>query len=50
MLATALADKNQLVRIIIAKPQSTQMLQILVSKLGGLLNRRVDNLTFSREL
>jgi hypothetical protein len=50
MLAIALADKKQLVRIIIAKPQSTQMLQILVSKLGGLLNRRVYHLPFSREL
>jgi hypothetical protein len=50
MLATVLADKTRLVRIVVAKPQSTQMLQVLVSKLGGLINRRVYYLPFSREL
>tara|TARA_R110002003_G_scaffold23_3_gene1108 strand:+ start:1361 stop:6781 length:5421 start_codon:yes stop_codon:yes gene_type:complete len=50
ILAAALADTKRLVRIIIAKPQSKQMLQVLISKLGGLLNRRVYHLPFSREL
>ncbi|KAH6230109.1 hypothetical protein HBI42_037710 [Parastagonospora nodorum] len=49
IVAAALADKNRLVRVIIAKPQSKQMLQVLVSKLGRLLNRRVYQLPFSRE-
>jgi hypothetical protein len=50
ILAAALADAQNLVRIVIAKPQSKQMLQVLISKLGGLLNRRVYHLPFSREL
>jgi hypothetical protein len=49
ILAAALADKKRLVRIIVAKPQSRQMLQVLISKLGGLLNRRIYHLPFSRE-
>ncbi|KAF2833124.1 hypothetical protein CC86DRAFT_461565 [Ophiobolus disseminans] len=50
MLAAYLADRKKLVRIIIAKPQSKQMLHMLVSKLGYLLNRRVYHLPFSRSL
>jgi hypothetical protein len=34
----------------VAKPQSQQMLQMLVSKLGGLLNRRIYHLPFSRNV
>lgn len=41
---------SRLVRIIVAKAQSQQMLQMLVSKLGGLLNRRVYHMPFSRNL
>lgn len=48
MVALALADGSQLVRAIVAKPQSKQMLQMLVSKVGGLLGRRVYHLPFSR--
>jgi hypothetical protein len=36
--------------VIVAKPQSKQMLQMLVSKLGYLLNRRVYHMPFSRAL
>ncbi|KAF4634555.1 hypothetical protein G7Y89_g3550 [Cudoniella acicularis] len=50
IVAAALADGTKLVRIVITKPQSKQMMHILSTKLGGLLNRRVYNLPFSREL
>lgn len=48
ILASALAKPTCLVRIIVAKPQSRQMLHILTSKLGGLINRRVYHLPFFR--
>lgn len=50
MLTLALADRSQLVRVIVGKPQSRQMFQMLMSKLGGLLNRRIFHLPFSRAL
>ncbi|TIC93966.1 hypothetical protein CH35J_009644 [Colletotrichum higginsianum] len=48
MVAAALADGSCLVRVIVAKPQSKQMLQMMVSKLGGLLDRRIFHIPFSR--
>ncbi|CAK4034215.1 Hypothetical predicted protein [Lecanosticta acicola] len=48
MVAAALANTSQLVRVVVAKPQSKQMAQMLVSKLGGLLNRRLFFMPFSR--
>ncbi|KAI5366675.1 hypothetical protein Slin14017_G043150 [Septoria linicola] len=50
--AAALAGDtgDQLVRVIVAKPQSKQMAQMLISKLGGLVNRRVYYMPFSRSL
>ncbi|KAF7189675.1 hypothetical protein HII31_08995, partial [Pseudocercospora fuligena] len=50
IVAAALADGDQLVRVIVAKAQSKQMAQMLVSKLGGLIDRRVYYLPFSRSL
>ncbi|KAF2856141.1 hypothetical protein T440DRAFT_531312 [Plenodomus tracheiphilus IPT5] len=50
MLSTHFSDKTKLVRVIVAKPQSKQMLQMLISKLGGLLNRRIFHMPFSRNL
>ena len=50
MVAAALADGTQLVRVVAAKPQSKQMAQMLISKLGGLLHRRVYYMPFSRAL
>jgi hypothetical protein len=50
ILAAYLSDKKKLVRIIVAKPQSKQMLHMLVSKLGYLLNRRIYHMPFSRSL
>jgi hypothetical protein len=43
-------DRSKLVRVVVAKPQSKQMLQMLVDKLGGLLNRRIYQMPFSRNL
>jgi hypothetical protein len=40
----------QLVRIVVAKPQSKQMHHMLVSKLGGIIDRRVFCLPFSRSI
>ena len=50
MVATALADGSRLVRVIVAKPQSKQMAQMLIAKLGGLVGRRVCYMPFSRAL
>jgi hypothetical protein len=50
MVAAALADGSQLVRVIVAKPQSKQMAQMLLAKLGGLVKRRVCYMPFSRSL
>jgi hypothetical protein len=50
IVAAALANNLRLVRVIVAKPQSKQMLEMLVSKLGGLLDRRVYHMPFSRAL
>jgi hypothetical protein len=47
IVAAALADGSRLVRVIAAKPQSKQMFQMLVSKLGGLLDRQVYHMLFS---
>ena len=50
MVVVALADSRTLVRVIVAKPQSQQMAQMLISKLGGLLDRRVYFMPISRSL
>ncbi|KAH8744369.1 hypothetical protein F5883DRAFT_722279 [Diaporthe sp. PMI_573] len=50
IVAAALADGSRLVRCIVGKPQSKQMEYTLVNRLGGLLNRRVFFLPFSRSL
>ena len=50
MVAAALADGSQLVRVVVAKPQSKQMAQMLISKFGGLLGRRIYYMPFSRSL
>lgn len=41
IVAAALADGSRVVRVLVAKSQSKQMLQMLMSKLGGLLDRVV---------
>lgn len=50
IVAAALADGTCLVRIVVAKPQSKQMTQMLISKLGGLIGRRIFFLPISRSL
>ncbi|KAB8229417.1 uncharacterized protein BDW43DRAFT_314998 [Aspergillus alliaceus] len=50
MVAATRANGASLVRILVAKPQSRQMLQMLLSKFGGLLDRRVYLMPISRSL
>lgn len=50
MVAGALADGSQLVRVIVARPQSKQMAQMLIAKFGGLVGRQVYYTPFSRSL
>ncbi|CAG8972326.1 hypothetical protein HYALB_00001729 [Hymenoscyphus albidus] len=50
IVALKLADGKQLVRVFVAKPQSKQMFEILVAKLGSLLGRRIYHMPFSRAL
>lgn len=50
IVAAALANSSHLIRVLVAKPQSRQMFYMLVSKLGGLLNRRVYLMPVSRSL
>ena len=46
--AVALADGKQLVRVIVPKALTVQMFELLVSRLGGLTNRPIYHLPFSR--
>ncbi|KDQ19885.1 hypothetical protein BOTBODRAFT_183913, partial [Botryobasidium botryosum FD-172 SS1] len=50
LVATTLADGKKLVRVIVLKPLGRQMRQLLTDKLGGLANRRVFYLPFSRRV
>jgi hypothetical protein len=49
MTVCALADSVKLVRVVVLKSLSAQMFHLLVSRIGGLLNRRVYFLPFSRQ-
>ena len=46
--AAALANGEQLVRVIIPKALTAQMFELLVARLGGLTNRPIYHLPFSR--
>ncbi|KAF8551327.1 hypothetical protein OG21DRAFT_1524515 [Imleria badia] len=46
----ALADGDQVVRVIVPKALTAQMFQLLVDRLGGLANRRIYFIPFSRSL
>ncbi|KAL2132090.1 hypothetical protein VTI74DRAFT_4243 [Chaetomium olivicolor] len=48
IVSAALADGERLVRVVVAKPQSKQMMHTLIATLGGLINRRVFYLPISR--
>jgi hypothetical protein len=46
--AAALADGKQLVRVIVPRALTVQMFELLVARLGGLTNRPIYHLPFSR--
>ncbi|KAK7426297.1 hypothetical protein QQZ08_007198 [Neonectria magnoliae] len=48
MVAAALADKTRLVRVIVPKALLQQNAQLLQSRLGGILGRRIRHIPFSR--
>jgi hypothetical protein len=50
LIATALADGEHLVRVVVLKALSAQMFQLLVDRLSGLTNRRLFYLPFSRSI
>ena len=50
MVAVVLANGDQLVRVIVPKPSTAQTLHVLADRLGGLTNRRIYYLPFSRSL
>jgi hypothetical protein len=50
IVAAALADGTRLVRVVVGKPQSRQMLDILVSKLGGLMDRQIYQMPMTRSV
>ncbi|KAG8953382.1 hypothetical protein FRC03_011783 [Tulasnella sp. 419] len=48
LVAASLSDGNALVRVVVLKPLAPSMFQLLVHRLGGLANRRVFYMPFSR--
>ncbi|PQE34116.1 p-loop containing nucleoside triphosphate hydrolase protein [Rutstroemia sp. NJR-2017a WRK4] len=50
IVASTLADKSQLCRVIVLRALSDEMIQMLVARLGGLVNRRIYFLPFSRSV
>ena len=50
IVAAVLANDDQLVRVIVPKPLTAQTLNVLADRLGGLTNRRIYYLPFSRSL
>lgn len=50
IVATSVADGTALARVLVARAQSRQMFQMLLSKLGGLVDRRVYRLPISRSV
>ncbi|KAH0439221.1 hypothetical protein CcaCcLH18_03016 [Colletotrichum camelliae] len=50
MVASSEADGSRIVCATVAKPQSKQMQQMLIGKLGGLSNRRIFYMPFSRDV
>ena len=50
IVVAVLANGDQLVRVIVPKALMAQMFHILVDRLGGLTNRRVYFVPFSRSL
>lgn len=50
MVAAALADGAKLARVIVLRPLQKQMFDVLLSRVGGLLNRRIFQFPISRSL
>lgn len=50
MVSSALANGSRLARVIVAKPQSRQMFHMLMVTLGGMINRQIFHLPFSRAI
>jgi hypothetical protein len=50
IIAAVLADSSKLVRVVVLKPLWRQMLHLLVSRLAGLVNRRIYYLPFGRHI
>ncbi|QRW06903.1 kinase-like protein [Ceratobasidium sp. AG-Ba] len=50
IVAAALADTTRLVRVVVLKPLWHQMFHLLVSRLSGLVNRRIYYLPFGRHI
>ncbi|KAG9080244.1 hypothetical protein FRC06_006897, partial [Ceratobasidium sp. 370] len=50
IVAASLADRSQLVRVVVLKPLWRQMFQLLVNRLGGLVDRRICYLLFGRHI
>lgn len=50
MIAATLADGHSLARVVALKSLAGQMFQLLVARLGGLTNRRIFYLPFSRSI
>ena len=48
IVAAALADGKQLVRVVVPKALAVQMFDLLVARLGGLTNRPIYHFPFSR--
>ncbi|OCK82068.1 hypothetical protein K432DRAFT_424453 [Lepidopterella palustris CBS 459.81] len=50
IIAAILANMEKLTRIVVLKPLTPQMLQTLIAKCGGLLNRPIYYMPFSRSI
>jgi len=50
IVATALADRSRLTRVVVLKPLARQMFRLLCRTLGGLVNRRIFYLPLDRSL
>ena len=48
MVVSQLADKNNLVRVVVPRPLLLQTAQLLQARLGGLIGRKVKHVPFSR--
>jgi hypothetical protein len=50
IVGAALADEKKLVRVVVLKPLSSQMFQVLLRTLDGMLGRRIFHMPISRSI